>query len=189
MRGISRIPEKGNTRDAGYDFLGQLERFRCEFEGWIQRGSRDVPSRSRQAGNEPAKHGVRHPYHHDRSCRCHLPGGQARRRALGNQNVNLETNQLEREIGKALDLAWCIAALQNKVPALDITDFTQTSSKLAVRVKGSPAASVAQEPYAIDLARLLCTRSERQRNRCGADKRDEFSALHLSPEKRTSSDA
>src|SRR6266702_6448194 len=152
MRGISRIPEEGNTRDAGYDFLGQLERFRCDFEGWVQRGSRDVPSRSRQAGNEPAKHGVRHPYHHDRSRRCHLLGGHARRRALGNQDVNLETNQLEREVGKALDLTWCIAALQDEVPTLDITGFTQTSSDRAVWVERSPTAAVAQEAYAIDLA-------------------------------------
>src|SRR4051794_11277162 len=111
MRGISRVPEEGNTRGSGYNFLRQLERFRCYFEGWVQRRSRDVPSRSRQAGNEPAKHGVRHPYHHDRSRRCRLLRGQARRRAFGNQDVDLETNQLQREIGKALDLTWCIAAL------------------------------------------------------------------------------
>jgi hypothetical protein len=38
-------------------------------------------------------------------------GSQASRRALSNEDVNLEANQLEREIWKTLDLTWCIAAL------------------------------------------------------------------------------
>src|SRR5438105_4488681 len=151
MRGISRIPEEGNTRDAGYDFLGQLECFRCDFEGWVQRGPRDVASRSRQASDKPAKHRVRHPYHHDRSRLCHVLGGQARRRALGNQDVNFETNQFEREVGEVLDPPRCLAALQDEVLALDITDFTQTSSERPVRIKISPTVAVAQETYAIDL--------------------------------------
>ena len=111
MRGISRVPEEGNTRHAGYDFPGQLECFRCDFEGWVQRGPRDVASRSRQASDKSAKHRVRDSYHHDRDRPRYLLGGQARRRAIGNQDVNFETNQFEREIGKALDLTWCIAAL------------------------------------------------------------------------------
>ena len=111
MRGISRIPEEGYARDAGHDFLAQLQRFRCDFEGWVQGGPRDVASRSRQAGDEPAKHGVRDPYHHNRDRRGHLLGGLARRRALGNQDVNLETNQFEREVGEVLAPPRCIAAL------------------------------------------------------------------------------
>jgi hypothetical protein len=36
---------------------------------------------------------------------------------------------------------------------------------------------------------LLPARSERQQRHCAADKRDELAALHLPPEKRTSSNA
>ncbi len=125
LSGIRRILQDRYASDAGNDFLEQLEHLDHNLEGWEHGGPCDVASRSRQAGDEPVPDGVRHQYHHDRDRRRHLLGRQARWRAFGNQDVNLETDQLDRKVGEAIDPARCIAALYGEVPALDVPELAQ----------------------------------------------------------------
>src|SRR4051794_27555121 len=98
----------------GYDLPGELECLRCDFQGWVQGRSSDVASWASKAGHKAAKHWIGNTDHHDRCSRRCLFGGQGRRRPLGYQEVNFQTNKLEREVRKVFDAPWCIAALQSK---------------------------------------------------------------------------
>jgi hypothetical protein len=60
-----------------------------------------------------------------------LLGRQGRRRALGNEDIYLEMNQLGREVGGSVGRPWCTSAFDDDVLALHVTELAQPLAEWA----------------------------------------------------------
>jgi len=131
----------------------------------------------RETGNDTCADGI-NVHHDDRDRRRRLLGRQARRRAFGNQDIHLETDQLDPKVGEAIYPAPCIAALDAEVPTLDVLQLAQPLSERAVWVERNATAAVAQEPYPVDLPSLLRVGGERRGEGTGQRGQQEAAAVH-----------
>ena len=139
LPGIREVDPYRHPRHRGSSLLEELEGF-GDHAGREGRQARDVASRSRQAGHKPAPDGITDGNHDDRGCLRRLLGRQGRRRARGNEDIYLETNQLGRQAGESVGRPWCAPAFNDDVLALDVTELAQPLTQWAhlVRTNRTP---------------------------------------------------
>src|SRR5262249_33550744 len=85
----------------------------------------EVPARRSKAGNEVVPYRIAHTHCDNRNCagrplRCTSCGCSRR-----NNDINLECNQLIRQIAEPLQLPLSITTLDNQVSSLDVAEIAQ----------------------------------------------------------------
>jgi hypothetical protein len=125
-RRVCRIPENGNPSDTGHCFAEQLEPFAGDFRCDI-RQSRDVASRSSEAGHEAGTNGITGYRKHDRDGSDRTTGRVRRLRSLGHYRVDLQLRQFGRERREAVPIPPGPPELKSKVPSFRVTQLSQAA--------------------------------------------------------------
>jgi len=102
-----------------------------------------------------------------------------RPRPRGENNIDLESDELGRDLGKAFGAPVRPANLDCDVSALGPVEFTQPLHKSGGPWAPGRRRGRAQEPDGFQLCWLLRARRERPRGRRAAEQRDEVAALHI----------
>src|SRR4029077_19311925 len=109
-----------------------------------------------------------------------LLGRQRCRRSPRYDHIDLEAEQLCRQLGKKVGLSLGGAVLDEEISPLDISEIPQlVDERYEIVVLCSR--SRLKHTHAIDLGYLLRPSTERPRARCSAQKGDEFPSVHLAP--------
>ena len=91
-----------------------------------------------------------------------LLGGQSCRRAMGDDHIDVETNQVRKERRKPIIVAIRPAVLDDKIPSLLIAEITQAGAKDLGTFGQTVSSGRSQEPDPKDLRRwLLRARGQR----------------------------
>jgi hypothetical protein len=91
LPGIRQVDPYRHPRHRRGSLLEELEGF-GDHAGREGRQARDVASRSRQAGHEPAPDGIANGNHDDWDCLRRMLGRLGRRRTHGNEDIYVEKN-------------------------------------------------------------------------------------------------
>src|SRR5262249_19658440 len=86
----------------------------------------DVPARRPKAGNEVVSYRISHTHCDDGYCAGRLLRCTSCRGSCCNDDIDLESNQLIREIAEPLQLPLPITTLDNQVPSLNIAEIAQS---------------------------------------------------------------
>src|SRR5262249_21022565 len=139
----------------------------------------DVAARLREAGDETAANRIRYRHKDDRYGRGRLFGRDDDRGSRCDDDIDLEPDELGRDLSETLGASLRPAILDRNGPILDPAEFAQPLHKC-----GDPRAlrrrrGRAQEPNGRQLSRLLRGRRERPRSCRTAQQGDELAAFHL----------
>ena len=172
------LPEHG---DAGYvreHILEQLQALGGQL--WGEKGEpSQVPSRLRQAGDEPILDRIPHDRSNDGDGHSCLSGGNGSRCIARDDEVDVKANQLHRQIREMLDLALREPILDRDVLILNIAELTQALPEGVDRRErvGGLRPSSQEEANLRDFRRLLRACRERPSRRA-AEQRDELAPFH-----------
>src|SRR5262245_29861249 len=89
----------------------------------------EIPAWPRNTGNSARGNGITNGRRNNGNSRGCLFGRQSSRCATGHQNVNLETSQLGRQIGKAIVISLAPAKFNGDVLSLDVAEVPQACQK------------------------------------------------------------
>src|SRR5262249_41064412 len=133
----------------------------------------DVAARLREAGDETAANRIRYRHKDDRYGRGRLFGRDDDRGSRCDDDIDLEPDELGRDLSETLGASLRPAILDRNGPILDPAEFAQPLHKC-----GDPRAlrrrpGRAQEPNGRQLSRLLRARRRRPRRSHAAKQRDE----------------
>jgi len=143
------LPEDSYPGDSRNGLLEQLQAFGDCLRG--EEGQpRDVAARARKAGDKPAPNRIGGSSEDDGDRPGRVLGCERRRRALANEDVNLEANQLSRQGGKPFELPLGRSVLDEDVLVLDVIEITEPLAEglWEVGVRGSPPGSLFERPFA-----------------------------------------
>jgi hypothetical protein len=143
-----------------------------------------LPPRSRQARDETAADRVSHHGKNDRNDRCRPLRRNDGRGSIGNNDVDLEPDELGRDLCSALGAPLCPTNLDGDGACLDPAEFTQPLYQSGEPVALGRRRALAQEPDGRQLRRLLRARRERPRGRA-AKHPEKFAPPHLSDPKQS----
>ncbi len=107
---------------------------------------------------------------------------------MGNDDVDLEPDELVRELGKALSMSFGPSILDGEIAALGPAQLTQSVHKCGGPLALSRRRTGAQQPNGHQLSPPLGVRRKRPRGRRAAEKRDELAAPHPSSRDQLSRD-
>src|SRR5262249_30890750 len=141
----------------------------------------DVAARLREAGDETAANRIRYRHKDDRYGRGRLFGRDDDRGSRCDDDIDLEPDELGRDLSETLGASLRPAILDRNGPILDPAEFAQPLHKC-----GDPRAlrrrrGRTQEPNGRQPSRLLRARRERPGGRRATDQRDELAAHHALP--------
>src|SRR5262249_38736684 len=135
-----------------------------------------MAARPGEACDEAQTEGLPACRHDDRDCARCLLGGKRRDGTSGDDQIDIETHELSRQVGKAFSVAVGRAIFERVVPTFDISVFAQPLPERLELCGIKRRRHHFQHADAIHL-RLLRTRRERPRG-SAAEKRDEVASLH-----------
>ena len=122
------MPEGSNARYGGKRLLEQLQPLGGELRA-KERHSGNVAARLSEAGHEPISDRVAHDRHHDGDSGRRLLCSAGRGGIAGDDEVEIETNELLRQLCKSLDVSICIPVLDDDVLPLHIAPLAQSLQK------------------------------------------------------------
>ncbi len=122
--GIRGILEEGHAGEARHGLGEQLEPFPGEF-GVHAAQPRDVPSRPRQARDEPVPHGIDTGRHDDGDGAGRVLGRQGGGGRPHNDEIYAQAHQVGSEVRPSLGMALVPADLEGNRLALDVAQVTQ----------------------------------------------------------------
>src|SRR5262249_34122025 len=104
-------------------------------------------------------------------------------------DIDLEPDELGRDLGDTLLASLGPAVLDRDGTALDPAEFAQSLHKRGDPLAGGRVRALAHEPDSLQFPRLLRARRERPRGRRAAEQRDDVAAVHsITSSARASSD-
>jgi hypothetical protein len=130
VRRIARVPEYSDPRQVRDRLPEELQPFGNQI-GRLGGQPRDIAAGPRQTGNYPASHGINRRREDDWDGLRRAFHGESGGCCDHDDDVNLESNQLNGKLWKALSLTLRISALRDEVPSCVLRD-------LARGVDGSP---------------------------------------------------
>ncbi len=122
------IPEHSHAGELGHHFPEQLQPFSSQLRGYCGQ-PRDVAAGPRQAHNKPSCNGVTWRCHNDRDRPGSFLSNQSIRINGSDEEVNLETDEISREVRKAIAPTLRIAVLDADVLALDPSEVAEPQSE------------------------------------------------------------
>src|SRR5207253_552568 len=132
-KGIGRIGENGDAARRRQHVADELDAFAGQFRG-DARNSGDVAARPRKAGDEPGADWISRVRHDDgdfvRGLLCRLSGGGE----PGDDDVDLETDQLGGQLRKPVELSVRRSKLVTNVLPFDIPEIAHALPKLAPKL-------------------------------------------------------
>ena len=148
------IPEHSHAGELGNNFLEQLQPFSSQLRGYLGQ-PRDVAAGPRQALNKPNCNRVTRRRHNDRDCPGSIFGSQSIGTTGSDDDVNLETDEIGREVGKAIASTLRISILNADVLSLNPSEVAETLPECLVPVRGSGRRDWRKKTYPRDFLRLL----------------------------------
>ncbi len=131
-----------------------------------------MAARPRKAGDEPARNRIGSSSEDNGEGPGRLLGGQGLGCASGHDDINLERNQFGRKSGEPVELPLGISVFDHDVPALDVTEVTQSLTEGLWQV-GSSGQVARQVAYSRDLGRLLGLGGERRGEEAASQRAEE----------------
>ena len=119
------IPEHSHAGELGNDFLEQLQPFSGQLRDHLGQ-PRDVAAGPRQALNQPTRNRVTRSRHNDRDCPGSFFGSQSIGSNGSDDDVNLETDEIGREVREAIVPTLRISVLDADVFSLDPSEVAET---------------------------------------------------------------
>jgi hypothetical protein len=110
-------------------------------------------NRGGSIADEPAPQGVSAARHHDRNGRGRLPGGTDGHRAISDDDVRLEADQLRRRDGHAIGLAPLVPPVDGEILSLDVGELTKPLANRLRRLRGG-SIQIQQDADAGSLAEI-----------------------------------
>jgi len=126
----------------------------------VHRHPGDVGPRPPQAADEPAGDGIADVHHDDRDQLGRPLRRQTSRRALGDQDIDVQTDQLSREVRELFPLPGRGSAFDDEVSAVDIAQLAEPVAQI-FQAELLRACVVPQKADPVYLSRLLCLGRER----------------------------
>src|SRR6266404_4049135 len=118
------MPKGSDARESGNGFLEQSEAFGNQFRA--KKGSPcNIPAWSGEADDQFIADRIGHAAHHDRDCAGCLFGCTSWRRTYHNDDVNLEPNQISRELLESIRIPIPVATLDRYVQTLGVTELPE----------------------------------------------------------------
>src|SRR6266446_1222405 len=123
--GVSRIPEHGHTFKLRHRLFEELQSFRAQINRHVA-DTGEVAARPCQAGDQPGTDRIRHIHHYDRDRLGRILCGEGCRCAYGDDQVDWETGQFRRQIGKTFGPSLGIAPFNRQVLAFRVSKITKS---------------------------------------------------------------
>jgi hypothetical protein len=164
MYRVGGIPKGTNPSGFGNGLLEDLKTFRVQLQACQVCPSSDVPSGARQARDEPAPNRIGDKPDDDRYRRGRLLGRQGRWCGRGEDEVNLETDEVSSELGKPILLSLRVANVNGNVLALVPAELAKSSTEcLQVRrTRGRRSEFEIPDPRDLRGLLRLCSRNRRE---------------------------
>ena len=173
------MPKGSDARESGNGFLEQSEAFGNQFRA--KKGSPcNISAWSGEADDQFIADRTGHAAHHDRDYAGCLFGCASWRRTDHDDDVNLEPNQIGRELLESICIRIPVASLDRYVQTLGVTELSQP----IVKSNGSWHIGRAGIQHADkgELSLLLGVSGERPRGCRATDQCDELAPLHCQPQ-------
>jgi hypothetical protein len=172
MDRIAGIQEDADTRSLGQDFSEQLQAFGTEL-GQEERRAGDVPPGPREALDQAGGYCVAG-HDHDDGNRRGGPFGRLRPRGpMGEDDVDLEPDQLSREIGESIVSPLCPSVLDGDVLPFDPAEGAKPLPECLQLARVPGGGGGPQEPDPGNLDRLLRDGKRRGEEASGQDDRED----------------
>src|SRR5262245_19047444 len=173
MAGVSHDRQTAKTRN---NFAQEVKALVGDI-GFLERKSGDVTARPRQTRDQAAADGVSRHSKNDRDHGCRLLSRRNGGSSIGDDNVDVEPNELRRKFGIALAAALRIPIFNRKIATFDPAELAQPLHKSSDpltfgRRRGGPQVTDSRQ-----LPRLLRPHRERPHRRA-AEQRDELAPPH-----------
>src|SRR5262249_40868319 len=143
------------------------------------RQTSNVAARSRQTVDKSVGDRVPCRRKHDRYDRCRLLCREDLWGSRRDNNVDLEPDELGRDLSEAIGAAFRPAILDCYGAAFDPVELTSSLPKSGAPLAGRRTRALARKPDGRQLLRLLRPRRERPRRRCAAEQREELAPPHV----------
>src|SRR5712691_5174835 len=122
------------------------------------------PPRMPQAGDQPGRNRINAHQHHDRDRARGVLGGEGRAGSPWHHHVDLELDQLSRQLAETCFTALCPALLKDDVLALDVAQVAQTLAESLQRWHGCRGSGASiEQPDPVHFPRWLCVSDKRRR--------------------------
>ena len=179
--GIADIGHDRQPAETGDNLAQKFESLASKI-GRLDRQAGDVAARSRQTRDQAGADRVPRRREDDRDDRCRLLCRDDCRGSRRDNDIDLEPDELGRDLGEALAASLRPAILDRDGAALDPAEFAQPLHKSGGPLAPGRRRARAQEPDGRQLRRLLRARRERPRRRRAAEQRDELAPSHALPQ-------
>ena len=143
--------------------------------------SGDVSALPREAGDDARGNGVANGRHDNGYRRGRALGHKRPRYRMGHDDVNLEANQLGRQIGEPIALPLRPSVLNDNVLALHVAEVTQARPQCIYPARETGSGLGTQEPNPRDLRRLLRIDGERRYENAQGEDDDNDEPEHAEP--------
>ncbi len=134
LAGGAGVPQRSDARRFGKSLLEQVKTLRSKLRAKESQPG-DVPARPREAGHEAVSNRIAHGRYDNGDGGSCLLNGAGRWRIRGENEVDVQASQLNRQMRKALDLPIGRSVFDEDVLPLHIAVFAQSLLK---RAKGRP---------------------------------------------------
>jgi len=174
---VAHVVQERNAREVRNQLLEKLDAFRREL-GAEGSHSRDVASGPREARHEAVR--IAHRRHDDGNRSRRVLGGGGRRRATGNDHIDLETHERGGELRESLRVTIGGPVFEKEVLALDVAQLAQASAQ------GVEVGRVLRLRYrlenadTVDPCSPLSVCGEGRRENAGGERANERSTINLS---------
>jgi hypothetical protein len=108
------MPQRSNAGESENSALEQSETFGDQLRA-KESGPRNIPAWPRQADDQFIADGIGHTTHNDRDCSGCLFGGASWRRTYHDDDVDLQPNQIDRQLLETIRIPIPIASLDRYV--------------------------------------------------------------------------
>jgi hypothetical protein len=127
LRGVwpGRVPQDRHAIDGRHHLLQELEELAHDLRTREEGQSRNVPAWSREARGEAAPDGIARRRHDDSDRGRRVPGGRGRQLHPGEGDVDVEPDELARELRQPIGSPLRRAVLDHEVLALDPSERTK----------------------------------------------------------------
>src|ERR1700694_1101386 len=130
------VPEHGYPREHGKHLLEQLQSFSRQLGGDLGQ-PRNVAAGLRKALNKPTCDRITRRRHHNRDCLGRAFGCESVRRNGSHDNINVQADEIDREVREYVGSLLRISVLNADVLSLDPSEVAETLPERLVPKRGS----------------------------------------------------